>query len=278
MIPPAKKYLDKHLNYLRKIVPGTPYKIVAEKFNKKFGLKLSVDVVKGIAARSGVRNGRDTRFKPGHVSFNKGKKGVYYAGCEKGWFKKGNKLHTTLPIGSERVTVNGYVEVKYSNRSGSSKNRWKSKHSMIWEKEHGPVPKGYVVIFLDSNKRNFALNNLQLISRAELYVMNHHGLISEKKDMTKAGHALAAVKIAIASRKRESFKKVKGRKMFFRDNNGSKIYVAHGEGRHRNKWVAVRETANGPRRLRASLKARASFYEAQRDLYEYALFRGWQRV
>jgi len=278
-IPRERKYMDKHLRYLRKIVPGTPFKTVLKKFNVRFGFSIGIDALKGLCGKYRINNGRDSRFRKGSIPPNKGKKGIYYDGCQVSWFKKGQMPVNTMPIGSERVTVDGYVEVKYSDRSGPQKNRWKGKHTLIWEKEYGPVPKGSVVIFLDGNRQNFKLSNLRMISRAELVVMNKRRLFSNNKEMTNAGYAIAAVRVAMSRRKRGTFTGVKKRKMIFLNNSGSKVYITIGKVGGKERYYAVRENKHGVYRLRVkTLKTRATFEEAQRDLYEYALRRGWQRI
>jgi hypothetical protein len=90
-----------------------------------------------------------------------------------------------------------YVEVKTGHDT------WERKHAVIWKKANGKIPKGYVVIFADGNNRNFALNNLLLVSRAELGVMNRCGLISVHKKLTQTGKIIADIKIAIGKRKRK---------------------------------------------------------------------------
>jgi hypothetical protein len=108
------------------------------------------------------------------------------------------------PIGTERdipySTGDVYVEVKTGHRT------WKRKHVVIWEQANGKMPKGHVVIFADGNKRNFDLDNLILVSRAELGVMNRCGLIKKKKELTEAGKIIADIKIQIGVRKREKKK------------------------------------------------------------------------
>jgi len=275
----SHRYTPEEIRFLKKNVKGRSSEELTKLFNKHFKLKLTVGRIRAATHNRRLRNGRDTRIKPGNIPPNKGKKGVYYDGCQVSWFKKGQKPINTMPIGSERVTVDGYTEVKFSDKSGNPSKRWKGKHTIIWEKKHGPVPKGYVVIFLDGNKQNFKLSNLQMISRAELAVMNHNGLFSNNKDMTKAGYALAAVKVAISRGKQKTFTGVKKRKMIFMNRNGKRVYVSHGKVGGKERYYAVRENKYGVYRLRVKkLKTRATFDEAQRDLYEYALKMGWQRI
>ena len=139
------------------------------------------------------------------------------------------------------------------------------------------MPKGHVVIFLDGDHGNFKLSNLRMISRSELAVMNHIGLFSKNKDMTKAGHAIAAVKVAVSHRKQGTFAGVKKRLMIFINGTGRKVYVSHGKLNGKVRYYAVRENDSGIYRLRSKkLKTRATFEEAQHDLYEYAQKCGWR--
>ena len=113
-------------------------------------------------------------FKPGQAAFNKGRKGVFLGGAaaEACQFKNGHTPWNYQPVGSERVNSCGYVDLKVADP-----NKWKSKHAVIWEKHNGPAPRGQVVIFGDGNKRNFDLNNLILVLRVQLAVLNRKKLI-----------------------------------------------------------------------------------------------------
>jgi hypothetical protein len=274
-IPRPRKYLDVHLDYLRKIVPGTPYKIVLEKFNKRFGFSIDLKALRGLCKRRKIQNGLTGCFPQGHVPFNKGRKGYCAPGCEKGWFKKGGKPPNTMPLGSERITADGYVEVKISEKSGPPNNRWKGKHILIWEKEHGPVPKGYVVIFLDGDRRNFNLNNLLMISRAEHGYMCHNRLFSENNQLTTLGHDMAALKVAVSQRKKNTFTGFRKEKMVFVSNTGSKYYVAKVVGKER--YCPARKSKHGLCRMHMKkIRTWATFEEAQLWLYKYAKKRGWR--
>ena len=45
-------------------------------------------------------------------------------------------------------------------------------HLILWESVHGPVPPSHAVAFRDGNKQHIALDNLELITRAELMRRN----------------------------------------------------------------------------------------------------------
>jgi hypothetical protein len=97
------------------------------------------------------------------------------------------------PIGTERLDKSGYVKVKIA---GSY--TWKSKNQVIWEAANGPIPKNHVVIFADRDKSNFDLNNLILVSKAELTTMARNKLLSSDPELTRAGKVIADIKLRIA--------------------------------------------------------------------------------
>lgn len=104
------------------------------------------------------------RFQKGIIPANKGKKmdPAVYAKCSRTMFKKGQIPTNHRPVGSERVNVDGYIEIKVAEP-----NKWKLKHRVIWEQNNGPIPKGYNIQFKDSNPLNVCIDNLYIISRAE---------------------------------------------------------------------------------------------------------------
>jgi hypothetical protein len=272
-----KKYLPHHIRFLKGIVKGRSYAEIAEMFNKQFGFAISVKVMSSLLKNHNLTNGRDCRFRPGLIPHNKGAKGFYAPGCEKGWFKPGNIPFDTMPLGSERISVDGYVEVKYSEKSGPPKNRWKGKHVLIWEKAHGPKPKSHVIIFVDGNRRNFKLGNLALVSRKELAVLNSANMLASKnKDITKVSVNIARLKVLLADKKRGTLTSRGKKKLVIIDNRGSRIVITRDQ--KTGMYFPARETKFGLRRLKASLKSRKTIGEVRADLIAYALKRGWQRV
>jgi hypothetical protein len=199
---PSHRYTPAEKRFLAAKAAGRSHAELTELFNRRFGLSISVGSIGAALDRLGVSNGRDGRFQPGNVPRNKGKKGRHFAGSEKGWFAPRHRPHNWKPVGTERISPEGYVEVKIRNP-----NKWKAKHRIVWEKANGKIPRGRVVLFADRNKFNFALDNLLLVSRAELAVMNHFDLISESGDLTRTGKLVADLKLLAADRKRGKKKK-----------------------------------------------------------------------
>jgi hypothetical protein len=203
---PPHHYTAAEKRFLEKQVAGRSYAELTELFNRRFGLALTFHQINGTLERLGLSNGRDCRFRPGQIPFNKGRKGRCPPGSEKGWFKPGNRPQTWLPPGTEVVNGDGYVKVKTRNPR-----TWKFKHRLVWEQAHGKIPRGHVVIFADGNRLHCALDNLLLVSRSELAVMNRGGLISANKNLTIAGKAVADIKLLIAERERRARKNRKSK-------------------------------------------------------------------
>lgn len=124
--------------------------------------------------------GFSTRFEKQCAGWNKGKKQSDYMSAEmiaktaKTRFKKGQDPHNTVPIGSERIGKDGYVEVKvrHTKGEGSNNNNFEFKHRVIYEQNYGTIPKGMIVEFLDGNIRNFDPSNLVLLTRKENLLRN----------------------------------------------------------------------------------------------------------
>ena len=181
-------YSEEEIEYLIKVSSGRPNKEITRMFNEKFKLNISKKAISGTRKRHGIKNGLDGSFKKGHVPHNKGKKGISYEGMKPTQFKKDNKPHNYKPVGSERITKDGYVEIKIADPK-----TWKGKHILIWEAANGTVPKGHVIIFGDGNNRNFDINNLLLVSRAQLLILNSKNLIKNDAYLTKTGIVIASL-------------------------------------------------------------------------------------
>lgn len=151
-----------------------------------FGLKKTPEYLASPDAhRCDGRKGMNTRFQPGQASWNKGKS--YQAGGRsvETHFQKGQKPHTWRPVGTERVTEDGYLQRKVSD-TGNTVHDYVEVHRLVWQEHHGPIPPGHVVVFRDRNRTNCAIENLELISRAELARRNSiHRLPPELKEMSR---------------------------------------------------------------------------------------------
>lgn len=191
-------WTNKEKEFLAEITPGHHYSEIQEFINKKFNINLTLNQIKGAIGRYKLNTGFSGRFDKGHAPDNKGIKGVIYEGCKKTWFKKGNTPINHREVGSERITKDGYVEIKITEP-----NKWRLKHIVLWERKNGPLPKGYALVFADSDKTNINIDNLLLVTRHQLLIMNSNKLIKNDAELTKTGTIISDVIVKIRDRRRK---------------------------------------------------------------------------
>lgn len=64
---------------------------------------------------------------------------------------------------------------------------WKTAARVIWEKEHGPVPEGYVVTVLDGNPNHTDPDNITCVPLSYIGMLSRHNLRSTEAEITKTG-------------------------------------------------------------------------------------------
>lgn len=190
----AHKYTREQVDFIKENIKGRKVDELIKMFNQYFNETLDNNLIRAFIKNHGLKSGVSCQFGKGHIPVNKGKKGVGYWNCTQ--FKKGDKPHNYLPVGSERVNGDGYVDIKIADP-----NKWKGKHILIWEEHNGPVPKVHAVIFGDRNNRNFDIDNLILVSRKQLLMLNRNKLIQNDADLTRTAVIIADVYQKISDRK-----------------------------------------------------------------------------
>lgn len=182
------KWSDEEKEYLKEITPGHHYVEIVELMNKKFDREFTVELVKNAIGRYKLNTGFNGRFEKGLIPHNKGQKGVCAKGTEKGWFKKGQTPINHKSVGSERITKDGYIMIKVAEP-----NKWRLKHVVEWEKHNGKLPRNHALIFLDRNKQNTSIDNLKLVSRSELLIINRDNLLKDNKELNETAVIIAKV-------------------------------------------------------------------------------------
>lgn len=183
---------------------GNSSKELTRLLNEEFETNFTVTQIKNFRARFKLISGVTGRFEKGHVPINKGKKGMFNVGGNKTSFKKGNIPKNFQPIGTEVIGKGGYIYIKVDDKKNvPKKENWKPKHRVIWEKANGPIPKGHFVIFLDQDKTNLKLENLEIISMAENLIMNRQNLYYDNPELTKTGVAIARLLNKVNKKKGE---------------------------------------------------------------------------
>lgn len=156
-------------------------------FNKTFGTNISRRVLNRKCERIGALTGRTGRIEKGNKPWNTGTKGVMKANVTT--FKKGQKPHNAKPVGYERITKDGYIELKIAEP-----NAFEMKHRYIWQLAHGPIPKGHVIVFKNTNKQDCRIENLEIITRGELARLNQSYKHLVTPETNEACVAMARIK------------------------------------------------------------------------------------
>lgn len=179
-----KLFNQEQEKFIRANSNGRGNKELSDLLNKEFGLSISP---KQLANWRGNHNVRSCTSIYG---WKKGKK----AGVD---FKPQKEFRNSLPLGSEGETK-GVITVKIAP------GKWIPKHRFLWEKEHGSVPGGHVVIFADGNKRNFDMENLVLVSKKHLAILNKKRLLIGDKEIREMALNYAKLVEKIADKKKEA--------------------------------------------------------------------------
>lgn len=165
---------------------GRSYTSVAQ-LAAKLGLRKSAEFLASEASGR-VQHGKlhprmvATQFKKGQPSWSKGLKGVVgvQEACRATQFKPGRPAHESrnyVPIGSHRVSKDGYLERKVTDDHPVPARRWTAVHRLVWEAANGPIPAGHIVRFKAGMKttvlEEVTPDRLECITRGEHAKRNH---------------------------------------------------------------------------------------------------------
>jgi hypothetical protein len=191
------RFTSEQKEFIRINIKGRYVMELTSLFNTRFDVEIQPSQMRAFIKNNSLKSGIDARIKRGNIPLNKGKKKLWTGG-EETQFKKGHKPHNYVPVGSERVNGDDYVDIKVADP-----NKWRGKHLIVWEqRQNRPVPKGHAVIFGDGSRRNFDPDNLILVTRGQLATMNKKGLIQKDAELTRSGVILADIIQKMGERKR----------------------------------------------------------------------------
>lgn len=196
------RWTDEQIAFAAAAFKHHPIREVTDKVNARFGLALKVGQVRAAMKNRRICSGRDGRFVSGQPRVpGSGAKGPNRTSFKKG--RPAKDARNYLPIGSTRVSKDGYIERKVTDDPKLvPARRWIGEHRLIWEEKNGPVPTGHVVAFLDGDLTNLALENLRCVPRGVLAVMNKRGLSKSTGEARKA--AILATELDYVAKRRRS--------------------------------------------------------------------------
>lgn len=140
------------------------------------GLKKSREWIAETARERNSRpghGGQAHRFVTGLVPWNKGKPFAAGGRSVETQFKPGSRPRNWQPVGHERITKEGYLQRKMAD-TGVTRRDYVNVHWLVWRAAGRDIPPGHAIVFRDGNTRNFDLDNLELITRAELMRRNSY--------------------------------------------------------------------------------------------------------
>jgi len=193
------KYTDEMKQFILDNYKGRYNQELADLFNQKFNTNITSRTIKSYKANNKLNSGLTGKFRKGQTPHNKGKKmpKEVYEKVKHTMFAKGNVPPNHRPVGSERISKDGYIEVKVAEP-----NKWRLKQRVVYEEAKGKIPEGCPIIFLDGNKRNFDIDNLRCITRSELLYLNCNGL-NNSNEITGTGILMARLDRAKNKKKQE---------------------------------------------------------------------------
>ncbi len=177
----GKKWTDQEIEYLKLNFANMYTNQLCNILNKSYTsiagkayllrLKKSPEFLKMELARQADRlkvDGAGFRFKKGNTPENKGKPMPehLYKRFAPTMYQKGHQPHNLQRDGAERMTKDGYIQIRIS------KNVYKLKHRIIYEQHHGTIPDDMKIRFKDGNKLNVNIENLEAITIAENMAKN----------------------------------------------------------------------------------------------------------
>lgn len=189
--------------WLRKNVEGRHADELIDMFEREFGVRLTVAKLKNREMKLGLRqNTVGGQFAPGEDGWNKGMKLTDYvkdpaklANIRRTQYRRGIVPDNVKQVGDERVTRDGYIEVKVA----PGKRQWKPKHRIVWEQTHGrKLEKGEDVMFADRDKTNFSPDNLVLVKRYQRLHINRYSVPYHDAESLRCACAAADLAHGIA--------------------------------------------------------------------------------
>ena len=174
-------YSEEEKKFLLSVIPGNTSEEIVAEYNKRFSEPITKERLKAFK-----NNNKICSLPPG-------------------------KYRNPKPIGHEYIK-DGYVFVKTEETPRGGQWNYKQKHRVLWEAENGPVPAGHILMFLDGDRQNCDLGNLELVTREELGIMIKMNLRSEFAEITKTGILIARVISAMEKKRRNGRSQWKKRK------------------------------------------------------------------
>lgn len=182
------KWSEEEKNALKAFVPGHSFKEIINQMEMMFGWRPTKSQITNMKTKLKIKSNVRYGYVKGHIPHNKGKHYQPGGRSSETWFKKGQMPIQHKPVGTKRITCDGYHMVKVADP-----NIWRMEHELVYEHHYGAIPKGRFVIFLDRDRDNLDIDNLIDVSRAELLKINNRKILDYPKELKRP--AIIAIRL-----------------------------------------------------------------------------------
>lgn len=139
--------------------------------------------------------------------------------CTPSWLLK--------PEGSERLDKDGYIKVRVGNGE-------RLKHRLVWEQAHGELKRDEIIMFLDGNKTNCALDNLIKVKKKITGCLNQYLRgVAPTPELRKS--AILAATLAVEAREKEIQLRKGSKKAYPKKDMWREIVALHEMGKNANE-------------------------------------------
>lgn len=198
------KWTDAERARLAEVAPGRSHAEIRAIMTAEFGDHFGGKRIGAALKRYGIKTGLTGRFEPGCAGGFKSEehRRAFLEAGKATRFRKGEVCGAALqreqPVGAERVSKDGYVEVKVAEGLQAKPNsNFRMKHHVVYEQAYGSIPRGCNVVFADGDRRNFDPGNLVAVPRQLWSTIAHKGLAYHDAESLRACMALARLDSAV---------------------------------------------------------------------------------
>lgn len=185
-------YSDEHIAFLRAQYKLNRVPELTHKINQKFGTAFKENQISACLKNRGITSGRTGFFKKGHTSWNAATKGL--TGSNSGSFKKGQTAPNLRPIGSERINVDGYIEIKTADPGV-----WELKQRVEYARLVGEIPPHHCVRFRDGDRKNMEISNFILVDLRQNQMLNARYKVNDMPiDYRDTAYLMAKIDVKVS--------------------------------------------------------------------------------
>lgn len=158
-----RRYTEEQLQFLKENYTKMGNRELLKLFNEKFNDTRTLSAIKNFGIIHGLKVDKEVR-------------------------QNNRRKHLDRP-GSKRATrKSGDIRIECGRPiMKDDDGNWKTAARVIWEKEHGTVPEGYVVTVLDGDCFNISPDNLACVPVSYMGLLQRHEFRSTNPEITKTG-------------------------------------------------------------------------------------------